>query len=205
VPPSSWTALPLHDQRGSPGQGKRLLEMDASGRTWPGCKVAALSSRTMSDCISGVIRRGVVVWARPASSRSRAPPLQCWQPGQILGVSGSIAPRVVAPGRPARQFRHSTACALSRGQPQGRPCQSPALLPRFQQRASATSGSSNRFSMNGPTDGPGADDLVAPCTSVGPPRTPFAGGPVRTAGASGARVTHDSVGRFGDLATDIDK
>ena len=61
------------------------------------------------------------------------------------------------------------------------------------------------FSMNGPTDGPGADDLVAPCTRVGPPRTPFAGGPVRTAGASGARVTHDSVGRFGDLATDIDK
>jgi hypothetical protein len=61
------------------------------------------------------------------------------------------------------------------------------------------------FSMNGPTDVPGADDLVVPCTRVGPPRTPFAGGPVRAAGASGARVTHDSVGRFADLATDITK
>ena len=46
---------------------------------------------------------------------------------------------------------------------------------------------------------------MAPGTRVGPPRTPFAGGPLRAAGASGARVTHDSAGAVADLATDIDE
>jgi hypothetical protein len=51
--------------------------------------------------------------------------------------------------------------------------------------------------MNGAADGPGADDSGGAVHKVGPPRTPFAGGPVRAAGASGARVTHESerVGR----------
>lgn len=46
---------------------------------------------------------------------------------------------------------------------------------------------------------------VAPEIRVGPPRTPFAGGPVRTAGASGAQVTHHSAGAVATPATDIDK
>jgi len=59
--------------------------------------------------------------------------------------------------------------------------------------------------MNDATDGPGADAPVAPGIRVGPPQTPSAGGPVRTTGASGARVTHDSASAMADLATDIDE
>jgi len=60
--------------------------------------------------------------------------------------------------------------------------------------------------MNGATAGiRGRMTPVAPGIRVGPPRTPFAGGPVRTAGASGARVTHDSAGAVAVLATDIDE
>lgn len=59
--------------------------------------------------------------------------------------------------------------------------------------------------MNDATDGPGPMAPVAPGIRVGPPQTPFAGGPVRTAGASGAQMTHDSAGAVADLATDIDE
>ena len=49
------------------------------------------------------------------------------------------------------------------------------------------------FSMNGATRWVrGRMTPVVPGIRVGPPRTPSAGGPVRAAGASGARVTHDS-------------
>jgi hypothetical protein len=76
-------------------------------------------------------------------------------------VAGPAAPVLAAGSDPGCQWVHSAAggsagsardtsagtrppAPLSRGEPQGRPCQSPALRPRFQQRASATSGSSNR-------------------------------------------------------------
>ena len=48
------------------------------------------------------------------------------------------------------------------------------------------------FSINGATDGPGADDSGGAGHKVWPPAAPSAGGPVRAAGASGARVVHDS-------------
>ena len=46
--------------------------------------------------------------------------------------------------------------------------------------------------MNGATDGPGADDSGGAGHKGWPPAVPSAGGPVRAAGASGARVVHDS-------------
>lgn len=61
------------------------------------------------------------------------------------------------------------------------------------------------FSINGATDGPGADDSGGAGHKGWPPAAPSAGGPVRAAGASSARVIHDSdrlrrpedaVGRF---------
>ena len=48
------------------------------------------------------------------------------------------------------------------------------------------------FSINGATDGPGADDSGGAGHKGWPPAAPSAGGPVHAAGASGARVTHDS-------------
>ena len=54
--------------------------------------------------------------------------------------------------------------------------------------------------MNGATDGPGADDSGGAGHKGWPPAAPSAGGPVRAAGASGARVIHDSdrLGRLED-------
>ena len=48
------------------------------------------------------------------------------------------------------------------------------------------------LSVDGAADVPGADDSGGTIYRVGPPRSPSAGGSVRAAGASDARVTDDS-------------
>ena len=89
------------------------------------------------------------------------------------------------PRRRLHRYRTSTCCSGC--------CGRPSLAAHFFSPARERNfWLAPPFSISGATDGPGADDSGGAGHKGWPPAAPSAGGPVRAAGASSARMVHDS-------------